>query len=62
MAILGTENTSLLGNEGTPKQFPRESIHYISSLTGQGLSADKVPSQLDLDGTTPEKYVDNLPK
>jgi len=62
MAILGTENTSLLGNEGSPKQFPKESIHNLASLTGKGLPADKTPSELDLDGKTPKKYVDNLPK
>jgi len=66
MAILGTELNSSLSKGGTNQDTllqQRESkLHNLESLTGQGLDAAKVPSQLDLDGITPAKYVDNLPR
>ena len=66
MAILGTELNSRLGKGGvntSTLDTQRDSkLHNVASLTGQGLDASKVPSQLDLDGVTPAKYVDNLPK
>ena len=66
MAILGTELNSNLSKKGTNEDTllqQRESIlHNVASLTGYGLDATKVPSQLDLDGVQPAKYVDNLPR
>ena len=66
MAILGTQETSLLSKGGKTENTldaQREStLHNIASLTGQGLDSTKVPSQLDLDGVTPTKYVDNKPQ
>ena len=66
MAILGTELNSSLSKGGTNQDTllqQRESkLHNLSSLTGQGLDAAKVPSQLDLDGVQPAKYTDNLPR
>jgi hypothetical protein len=66
MAILGTELNSNLSTKGKTENTldsQRDSkLHNLSSLTGQGLDATKVPSQLDLEGKTPAKYVDNLPK
>lgn len=66
MAILGTELNSRLSkggaNENTLDAQRDSKLHNVASLTGQGLDASKVPSQLDLDGVTPAKYVDNLPK
>jgi hypothetical protein len=66
MAILGTELNSRLGkggvNTSTISAQKESTLHNISSLTGQGLDASKVPSQLDLDGVTPTKYLDNKPQ
>ena len=66
MAILGTEQNSTLSTGGvttpTLAQQQESKLHNVSSLTGTGLDAAKVPSQLDLDGITPAKYVDNLPR
>ena len=66
MAILGTELNSNLSKGGKTENTldaQRESqLHNVASLTGKGLDAAKVPSQLDLDGKTPAKYVDNLPR
>ena len=66
MAILGTQTTSTLSTGGKTEnnldKLRESNQHDVASLTGQGLPADKTPSQLDLDGKTPEKYVDNLPK
>ena len=66
MAILGTELNSSLSKGGTNQDTllqQRESkLHNLSSLTGQGLDAAKVPSQLDLDGVQLAKYTDNLPR
>ena len=66
MAILGTELNSTLSKGGKTENTldaQRESIlHNVASLTGQGLDSTKVPSQLDLDGVTPTKYVDNKPQ
>ena len=66
MAILGTELNSSLSKGGTNQDTllqQRESkLHNLASLTGQGLDAAKVPSQLDLDGVQPAKYTDNLPR
>jgi hypothetical protein len=66
MAILGTELNSNLSTKGKTENTldsQRDSkLHNLSSLTGQGLDVTKVPSQLDLEGKTPAKYVDNLPR
>ena len=66
MAILGTELNSNLSKGGKTENTldaQRDSqLHNVASLTGKGLDAAKVPSQLDLDGKTPAKYVDNLPR
>ena len=66
MAILGTELNSNLSKGGKTENTldaQRESqLHNVASLTGKGLDAAKVPSQLDLDGVTPAKYVDNKPQ
>jgi len=65
MAILGTELTSRLSkggkSESTLTQQKESTLHFISSLNGSGLDSSQIPSQLDLDGITPKKYVDNLP-
>lgn len=66
MAILGTELTSNLSKQGTPastlEQQRESTLHYIESLTGQGLPAGMIPSQLDTNAISPSKYIDNLPK
>jgi len=66
MAILGTESNSSLSKGGTNQDTllqQRESkLHNLESLTGQGLAADKIPSQLDLNGVIPARYTDNLPR
>ena len=42
---------------------PQSRLHYEYSINGIPLMAKKPsPSQLDLDGLTPSKYTDNLPK
>ena len=42
---------------------PQSRLHYEYSINGIPLMAKKTsPSQLDLDGLTPSKYTDNLPK
>ena len=67
MAILGTQTTSTLSTGGKTEnnldKLRESNQHDIASLTGKGLKAtDPQASGLDLDGKTPEKYVDNLPK
>ena len=66
MAILGTELNSSLSKggktENTLSTQKESQLHNLASLTGKGLSPTKVPSQLDLDGVTPAKYVDNKPQ
>lgn len=66
MAILGTELNSSLSKGGktanTLSAQKESTLHNKASLTGQGLDASKVPSQLDLDGVTPSKYLDNKPQ
>jgi hypothetical protein len=66
MAILGTELNSSLSKGGTnvnTLDAQRSStLHNLESLTGQGLAADKIPSQLDLDGVRPNQYIQNLPR
>ena len=66
MAILGTELNSSLSkggtNEDTLLQQRESNLHNLASLTGKGLDAAKVPSQLDLEGVTPNQYIHNLPR
>ena len=61
--------TSTLGLKGaTPAQIPSakptSTVHYKYSINGDPKQTEKVPapSNLDLDGKTPVKYTDNLPK
>jgi len=42
---------------------PQSRLHYEYSINGNPLMGNKPnPSQLDLDGKTPNKYLDNPPK
>ena len=54
-------------NGATPSKMPGASdlspLHYEYSINGTPtLQKKPSPSQLDLDGLTPPKYTDNLPK
>jgi hypothetical protein len=56
MAILGTQVTSTLSTKG-------ETQNNLDKLQQSTAPIDSLKtSKLDLDGKTPSKYVDNLPK
>lgn len=57
---------SILGLQGqTPNALPGangdSTLHYESSINNQP-PINRPPSELDLDGLTPEKYLDNPPQ
>ena len=67
MAILGTELTSTLSTKGETQnnldKLNSSQLHDEYSINSNpNIDNKPVPSVLDLDGITPEKYVDNLPK
>ena len=67
MAILGTELTSTLSTKGETQnnldKLNNSQLHDEYSINSNpNIDNKPVPSVLDLDGITPEKYVDNLPK
>jgi len=67
MAILGTQITSTLGTKGETQnnldKLSNSQLHDEYSINGNpNIDNKPVPSALDLDGITPSKYVDNLPK
>ena len=63
MAILGTQETSLLSGGGNVKAQPHgpDVQHHPDSLDGK-LHGDKISTQLSTKGITPAKYVDNKPQ
>ena len=67
MAILGTQITSTLSTKGETQnnldKLNNSQLHDEYSINSNpNIDNKPVPSVLDLDGITPEKYVDNLPK
>lgn len=65
MGLLNLLPTSNLGYQGqTPQTLPgasnQSTLHYQSSINGNP-NISRPPSDLDLNGETPEKYTDNLP-
>ena len=63
MAILGTQETSLLSGGGNVKAQPHgpDVQHHPNSLTGK-VHEGTISTQLSTKGTTPAKYVDNKPQ
>tara|TARA_Y100000361_G_scaffold134784_1_gene134126 strand:+ start:98 stop:316 length:219 start_codon:yes stop_codon:yes gene_type:complete len=66
---LQTEGSSLsefngqTPNKVTPGGTPDSKLHDTYSINGTpGLPGFPTPSELDLNGQTPEKYLDNLPE
>ena len=65
---LQTEGSNLSEFDGTTPPIINEdtsdsNLHNTYSLNGNpALSGYPSPSQLDLDGVTPPKYLDNLPE
>ena len=68
MGLLDLLPSSNLGLDGaTPPQIPsanpNSTLHYQSSINNNPTLAAgfPAPSELDLNGTTPSKYLDNPP-
>jgi len=66
MSILQNQLKSTLGLKGETQKartgsVPGSTLHNTSSLNGIPVIA-RPPSELDLNGKTPKKYTDNLPK
>ena len=68
MGLLDLLPSSNLGLNGiTPGQIPsanpNSGLHYQYSINGTPVQTSPVPapSELDLDGATPSKYLDNPP-
>lgn len=66
MAIIDTQLQSRFGLKGArPKNWagsdPGSTLHNTSSINNKPAITRK-PSSLDLDGKTPEKYVDTFPR
>lgn len=68
MGLLDLLPTSNLGLDGvTPSQIPsanpNSTLHYQSSINNNPalVGGFPAPSELDLDGATPSKYLDNPP-
>tara|TARA_Y100000592_G_C5445762_1_gene305933 strand:+ start:528 stop:746 length:219 start_codon:yes stop_codon:yes gene_type:complete len=66
---LQTEGSTLSNFTGdtptnlTPGGTPDSKLHFEYSINGTpGLPGFPTPSELDLNGQTPEKYLDNLPE
>jgi hypothetical protein len=67
MAILGTEVTSTLGTKGETQnnldKLIDSKLHDEYSINGNpNIDNKPAPSLLDLNGKTPEKYLDNKPR
>jgi hypothetical protein len=67
MSILETQLTSKFGYGGKkPAKWagsdPKSTLHNTSSINNIPSIAPREPSKLDLDGKTPERYLDNPPK
>ena len=67
MAILGTEVTSTLGIKGETQnnldKLIDSKLHDEYSINGNpNIDNKPAPSLLDLNGKTPEKYLDNKPR
>ena len=69
MALKDLLKNSPLGLKGeTPAQIPSakstSTIHYQYSINGDPKQVEKVPapSKLDLDGKTPNKYINTIVK
>lgn len=66
MGLLDSLPKSNLGLKGgtpnkVPSANPASTLHNQSSINDKP-DIEQSPSKLDLDGTTPKKYSDNLPK
>ena len=66
MGLLESLKSSNLGLQGaTPDKVasanPASTLHFQSSINDKP-DIEQSPSNLDLDGTTPAKYLDNPPK
>lgn len=68
MGLLDLLPTSNLGLDGAtpaliPSAQPGSTLHNIYSITGTPAQTQPqpAPSELDLDGITPPKYLDNPP-
>jgi hypothetical protein len=66
MSILKTQLKSKLGLGGVkqktiPGSLPGSTLHNTSSINGKP-TTKRSPSKLDLDGKTPRKYTDKLPR
>ena len=67
MAILGTETNSTLSKKGETQNnldtLRDSKLHDEYSINGiPNVKGKPDPSLLDLDGITPEKYLDNPPR
>ena len=67
MGILGTEVTSTLGTKGETQnnldKLIDSKLHDEYSINGNpNIDNKPAPSLLDLNGKTPEKYLDNKPR
>jgi|TARA_X000001388_G_scaffold69536_1_gene58059 rhodanese-related sulfurtransferase len=67
MAILGTQVTSTLGTKGETQnnldKLIDSKLHDEYSINGiPNIDNKPAPSLLDLNGKTPEKYLDNKPR
>ena len=64
---LQTDGSNLSEFDGTTppvsnEDAPQSNLHNAYSINGNpSLTGYPTPSQLDLDGVTPPKYLDNLP-
>jgi hypothetical protein len=66
MAIIKTQLKSKFGLGGKkpikwPGSNPKSTLHNTSSINNNP-AITRTPSKLDLDGKTPEKYLDNPPR
>ena len=63
--LLPKSNFGLAGQTPglTPQGDPKSTLHKEYSINGNPEQSGKfpAPSQLDLNGQTPDKYMDNLP-
>lgn len=65
---LQTDGSNLSEFDGTTppisnEDTPQSNLHNMYSINGiPALTGYPTPSQLDIDGITPPKYMDNLPE
>lgn len=67
MGLLASIQKMRLGLKGiTPsiisQSLPSSTMHNTTSINGRPALKGIKPSRLDLDGITPKKYTDNLPR